>query len=131
MIRTHVTALLVWALVVSVAAPARGQAVDVSSPGLWRTFAERVAPGTSLDVRLRSGQRFKATLLQVSPDAMTVQPKTRAAVPPQRVAFADISTLEVDTAKGASLGKAVAIGAAVAAGAWLALMALAFAVWGD
>lgn len=123
--------VLVWALVALLAAPARAQGQDVGSPDLWRTFTERVAPGTTLKVRLRSGQRFRATLLQVSRDAMTVQPKTRAAVPPQRVAFVDVATLEVDAARGLSVGKAVAVGAAAAAGAWLALMALAFAVWGD
>ena len=72
-----------------------------------------------------------ATLLQVIPDAIILQPKTRAAVPPQRVPFDQIETLEVDQGKGMGIGKAVAIGAGVGAGAWLALMAFAFAVLGD
>jgi hypothetical protein len=106
-------------------------AQEAIAPDIWRTFTERLEPGKTLKVRLRNGQRFKATLLQVSADTMTIQPKTRAAVPPQRVAFTDIETLEVDSSKGVGLGKAVAVGAGVAAGVWLAMMALAFAVWSD
>ena len=98
---------------------------------IWHAFVEKLEPGKTLKVRLKNGQRFKATLLQVSDDAMTVQPKTRATVAPQRVPYAQIETLEIDHARGIGIGKAVAVGAGVAAGAWLALMAMAFAVWGD
>ena len=131
MTRTRIASSILWALVCLLAVPphARGQAV--TGPEIWRAFAEKVEPGRMLKVRLRSGQRFRATLLQVSTDAITVQPKTRAAVPPQRIVFDQIETLEIEHSKGVGIGKAVAIGASVAAGAWLALMALAFAVWGD
>ncbi|MGH9349949.1 MAG: hypothetical protein ACRD26_22075 [Vicinamibacterales bacterium] len=128
---TRITTHLTWALVALLAVPPHLYAQVVAGPDVWRTFIERLDPGTTLKVRLKSGPRFRATLLQVSADAMIVQPKTRAAVPPQQVSIADIETLEVDTARGAGLGKAVAIGAAVAAGVWLALMGLAFAVWAD
>ena len=119
------------ALVACIALSASMQAQVVTSPEVWHAFAEKLEPGKTLKVRLKHGQRFKATLLQVSPDAITLQPKTRAAAPPQRVAFEHIETLEVDHNRGIGVGKAVAIGAGVAAGAWLALMAFAFAVWGD
>jgi hypothetical protein len=122
---------VVWLLVALVACPPRASAQAVVGPEVWRTFTEKLDPGKTLKVRLKNGQRFKATLLQVTPDAITVQPKTRAAVPPQQVPFDAIETLDVDTSKGVSLGKAVAVGAGVAAGAWLALMAVALAVWGD
>lgn len=128
---TRITPHLAWALVALLVVPPHLCAQAVAGPDVWRTFIERLEPGTTLKVRLKSGPRFRATLLQVSADAMIVQPKTRAAVPPQQVSIADIETLEVDTARGASLGKAVAIGTAVAAGVWLALMGLAFAVWAD
>lgn len=103
----------------------------VADPGIWRAFTEQLEPGKTLKVRLKDGQRFKATLLHVSADAMTVQPKTRAAVPPQRVPFDAVETLEVDQGKGIGVGKAIAVGAAVAGGTFLALMALAFAILGD
>jgi hypothetical protein len=52
-------------------------------------------------------------------------------VSPQVVRFADVASLDIDTGKGANIGKSIAIGAGVAAGAFFGLMALAFAVLGD
>jgi hypothetical protein len=57
---------------------------QVAGPDIWRTFAENLEPGKTLTIRLKNGPRFKATLLHVSSDAITVQPKTRAAVPRHR-----------------------------------------------
>lgn len=127
---SRLTSIVACALVALLGLPPRIHA-QVVGPEIWRSFAENLEPGKMLVIRLKKGPRFKATLLHVSSDAMTVQPKTRAAVPPQRVPFDAIETLELDRSKGIGIGKAVAIGAGVAAGAWLALMALAFAVWGD
>lgn len=117
-----VAALLVMLFV---AHPAHAQ--TVAGPEVWHTFAARIDPGKVLKVRLRNGQRFKATLLDVSDTALTLQPKTRAAVPPQRVPYDLVETLEVDHDKGFGAVKAVAVGAAVAAGTFLSLMAIAFA----
>ena len=128
--RIRMTPMVACALAAVLALPPPLHA-QIVGPELWRAFAERLEPGKTLKIRLTDGSRFKATLLHVSPDAMTVQPKTRAAVPPQRLPFDRIETMEVDHGKGIGVGKAIAIGAGVAAGAWLALMALAFAVWGD
>lgn len=121
-----VIALLLVALL---AAPRAYAQATVAGPEIWRSFATRIEPGKTLKVRLTSGQRFKATLLQVSDGGLTVQPKTRAPVPPQIVPFADVASLEIDTGKGANVGKAIAIGAGVAAGAFFGLMALMFAAW--
>jgi hypothetical protein len=106
-------------------------AQEVVGPEIWRSFAARLEPGKVLKVRLKNGQRFKATLLAVSETTLTLQPKTRAAVPPQRVPFDDVETLEVDHGKGAGVAKAVAVGAAVAAGTFFGLMAIVFATIGD
>ncbi len=97
----------------------------------WRTFAEKLEVGTALTVHLRNGQRFRATLIAAQDEALLLQPKTRVPVPAQVVPFADVASIEIDTGKGANVGKAIAIGASVAAGAFFGLMALAFAVWGD
>jgi hypothetical protein len=123
--------MFVVVLIATLACPSWVAAQAVDEPAVWRGFAEKLEPGTTLKVRLASGQRFTATLLQVSSDAMTLQMKTRVPVPPQDVRFADVRSLEVDRGKGASLAKAVAIGAGVGAGAFFALMALAFAVLDD
>jgi hypothetical protein len=128
---TRIASLTAYVLVALFACPPGVAAQEIVRPDLWRSFVEQVPVGTTLKIRLSTGERFKATLLQVSSDAITVQPKTRAAVPPQPVPFTRIETLEVDQERGIGVGKAIAIGAGVAGGVWLALMAFAFAVWGD
>ncbi len=128
---SRMMSLLALMLVVLLVAPRAHAQATVAGPDIWRTFAMRIEPGKTLKVRLTSGQRFKATLLQVSDEGLTVQPKTRVPVPAQVVPFADVASIEIDTGKGANVGKAIAIGASVAAGAFFGLMALAFAVWGD
>ncbi len=128
---TRIRSVIVVALVALLACNRGVNAQVVVGPEIWRAFTERLEPGKMLKIRLRNGQRFKATLLKVSADAMMILPKTRAAVPPQLVRFTEVETLEVDTGRGIGVGKAAAVGAAVAAGTFLALMALAFAVWGD
>ena len=128
---TRLRLALVLALVGVLAAPPHMAAQTAAGPEIWRAFTQRLDPGTQLKVRLISGQRFRATLLQVSDEAMTIQPRTRAPVPPQHVPFSDVASLEIDTARGTNIGKAIAIGAGVAAGAFFGLMALAVAVWGD
>lgn len=127
----RLTSAIVLVLVTLMALPRGAHAQATVGPGIWRAFADRIQPGTTLKIRLIDGKRFKATLLQVSPEGMTVQAKTRVPVPPQMVSFAEVASLEVDTGKGASMAKAVAIGAGVAAGAFFGLMAIMFAIWGD
>jgi hypothetical protein len=128
--RNRIGAVIALVLVALLAGtpPLHAQGVN---PEIWRTFTSKLDSGKTLKVRLNNGQRFKATLLYVTPDAMMVQPKTRAAVPPQQVAFADVETLEVDNGKGIGVAKAVAVGAAVAGGTFVALMAIVAAVLSD
>jgi hypothetical protein len=98
---------------------------------LWRAFVEKLDVGSTLKVRLKDGTRVKATLLQVSPQAITIQPRTRIPVEPQSVPFDAIESLDVDRSNGIGVGKAIAIGVASAAGAFVGLMLIAFALVGD
>jgi hypothetical protein len=116
---------------VLIAGPHTLHGQEVVGPEIWQTFAARLEPGKVVKVRLKNGQRFKATLLDASDTAVTLQPKTRAAVPPQRVPYESIETLEVDRDKGARVAKAVAVGAAVAVGTFFGLMAIVFSAIGD
>ncbi|HZM62596.1 MAG TPA: hypothetical protein VFB85_22475, partial [Vicinamibacterales bacterium] len=75
-------------------------------PDVWRSFAERVDVGTELNVRLSNGQRFRATLIGVQPDAVLLQPKTRVPVPVQAIPYDGILRLE-RTRHGIGGGKAV------------------------
>jgi hypothetical protein len=97
-----------------------------TSPDIWRSFAERVGVGSELDVRLRDGERFRATLVAVQTDALLLQPKTRVPVPIQAIPYRDIVRIE-RTKPGIGPAKAVAIGVATGVGAFFGLLALLYA----
>ena len=99
-------------------------------PDIWRSFAERVAVGSELDVRLSDGRRFRATLIGVNDDAILLQPRTRVPVPVQAVPYEEILRLE-RTKGGIGAGKAVAIGVATGVGAFFGTLALMLAAVGD
>ena len=103
----------------------------VANADLWRAFVEKLHVGSTLKVRLKDGTRVKATLLQVSREAITIQPRTRIPVEPQSVPFDAIESLDLDRSKGIGVGKAIAIGVASAAGAFVGMMLIVFAVVGD
>jgi hypothetical protein len=128
---SRIVSFVALVLVTLLGAPRAHAQAAVPGPDIWRTFAERIEPGKTLKIRLTTGERFKATLLQVSDQGMTVQPKTRTPVPPQIVPFAQVASVEIDTGKGANVGKAIAIGASVAAATFFAFMMTAIAVWSD
>lgn len=127
MMRTT-TRLLTTALIIVIAVPWTGAAQ--TTPDVWRSFAEHIDVGTELNVRLSSGQRFRATLVAVRPDAVLLQPKTRVPVPIQPVPYGEIVRLE-RMRQGIGAGKAVAIGVATGVGAFFATLAVLLAVAGD
>jgi hypothetical protein len=110
-----VTVLAVWPVAVS-AQSAQSQAE------IWREFAAQVDVGTELTVRLRDGQRFRATLIAVRDDGVLLQPRTRVPVPVQPVRYEEIATLERRESRGIGGGKAAAIGVASGAGAFVAIL---------
>ena len=123
-----VIALLLVLLVVS--RPVAAQTVDTAP--LWRSFAENVEVGSTLRVRLRDGQSFKATLVQAGTDALMLQPKTRRPVPVQPVRYDAIVSLERERAGGGiGAGKAAAIGVATGVGAFFLTMLLFIAAIDD
>ena len=97
---------------------------------VWRSFAERIAVGTELNVRLNNGQRFRATLVGAQHDVVLLQPKTRIPVPVQAVAYDSILRIE-PRKPGQGVGKAVAIGVAAGVGTFFGVMALLVAAVGD
>jgi hypothetical protein len=99
-------------------------------PDIWRSFAERVAVGSELNVRLSDGRRFRATLIGVNDEAVLLQPRTRVQVPVQAVAYDEIVRLE-RTKAGIGAGKAVAIGVATGVGAFFGTLAIMLAAVGD
>jgi hypothetical protein len=101
-----------------------------AAPAVWRGFAERIAVGTELNVRLNDGHRFRATLVGAQDDAVLLQPKTRIPVPVQAVPYGEIVRME-PRKPGIGAGKAVAVGVASGVGAFFGILALLFAIGGD
>ena len=113
-------AIVVVLLVALVSAPGFAQAPAQGE--VWRTFAERVDVGARIRVRTRDGQRVTATLVQASPEALLLQPRTRTPVPVQRVPYDAIASIERDDQRGIGAGKAVAIGVGSGAGAFFGIL---------
>jgi len=120
--------LLVYVLLLVLVAPG---AVGAQVPAdVWRTFAGRMDVGVELKVRLRDGQKFRATLIDAREDVVLLQPRTRIPVPVQPVAYGAIVSLE--RAKGGmGAGKAVAVGVATGVGAFFGMLLIMVAAWAD
>jgi hypothetical protein len=120
-----------WLVVVMVAALAVPRPLSAqATENVWRSFAEKVDVGTELQVRLASGQRFRATLIEARDEAVLMLPKTRVPVPVQPIPYGQIVALE-RTKHGTGAGKAAAIGVGTGAATVFAILALLFATLDD
>lgn len=95
-------------LIVSMAgAPVLAQ---TTSDGLaWRTLADKLEGGTTIEVRLRDGKHFKATFIAAHEDAIEVQRKTRVPVVIERVPYDTIASLSRVEKASLSAGKVAGI----------------------
>jgi len=113
-----------------VSAQSQAQAASAQSQAeIWKAFAAQVDAGTELTVRLRDGQRFRATLIAVRDDGVLLQPRTRVPVPVQPVPYEEIATLERRESRGIGAGKAAAIGVASGAAAFVAMLLILMAAF--
>jgi hypothetical protein len=108
---------------------APAQALDAAEA--WRALAMRLEPGTEVKMRLQNGQHFRATVVAAEANAIAIQPRTRRAVPVQRVDYAAIASLERREAAGLGAAKAALIGASIGAGAGFAVLLMLIAAYGD
>ena len=115
---------LLFVLVVPAGVGAQAQ------PDVWKTFASRIDVGVQLNVRLRNGQKFRATLIDAREDVLLLQPRTRVPVPVQPVAYDAILALE-QVKGGMGAGKAAAIGVATGVGGFFLTMLVILAAVGD
>ena len=98
---------------------------------VWRDFIARVDVGAEMNVQLRNGQRFRATLIAVRDDAVLLQPRTRVAVPVQAIPYDAIVRMDQRRGGGMAAGKAALIGVAAGAATFLAIVAIVFAAIDD
>src|SRR6185503_17351944 len=113
-------AIILMLLVLLVPPPAQAQ--NPTEGEVWRAFAAKIDVGARVKLRTRDGHRVTATLIQASPDALLVQPRTRTPVPVQRLAYDDILSIERDDPRGIGAGKAAAIGIVSGVGAFLGFL---------
>ena len=121
--------LLVSVLVVALVLP--GGASAQVPDNVWRNVATKIDVGTEINVRLRNGQRFRATLVEARDESLLLQPRTRVPVPVQEVSYIDILSMERRTKGGIGPGKAAAIGVASGVGGFFAILAIMVAAVGD
>ena len=109
---------IIYMLIALVAAPAIAQPQD--SAAMWRTFAERLDVGAPIRVRTTDGKSVEAHLVQVTADAVRVNPKTRRPIPVREIPFSAIQKIE-RRSEGWSAGAKVLLGVGIGAGAALLL----------
>ena len=110
--------------------PLAASAQVPESAQVWRAFAERVEPGTRIRVRLQDGRRLNATLIQVTDEALLIQPRTRLPVPVQPLPYEAIASIEREV-PGMSVGKAAAIGVGAGAATFFGIFLIMLAVFAD
>jgi hypothetical protein len=121
--------VLVLLVIAAMVAPA-GATAQVRDD-VWRGVAVTVDPGSEVNVRLRDGTRFRATLVEARDRSVLLQPKTRIPVDVQEVPYTDIAALERRDQGGTGAGKAVAIGVASGVGVFFAIIGILTAIYGD
>jgi hypothetical protein len=92
-----------------------------------RSYAEQLPVGREVEVRLKSGERFKGTFMGVEGDGVRVQPSTRIPVPPRVVPLGDLVQLRLSTGNGGSVAKAIIVGVASGAAVFFGLLLVAIA----
>ena len=113
--------LVLFVLLVTLVSPRASRADPLDTADAWRSLASRIDAGSQVNVQLRSGQRFRAVLVEAEADAIVLLPKTRLAVPLQKVRYEEIAALERREAV-TGVGKTVAIGVAAGAAAFLGML---------
>ena len=108
------------------ALPCEARAQAQLQPDAWREFVQSVDVGTELTVRLRNGQRFRATVVAKRDTEVLLHPKTRVPVPVQPVPYDAILSME-RPGGGSSAARTAAIGVASGVGAFFAVLLLLLA----
>src|SRR4051794_19678994 len=95
--------------------PVSTQAID--NAAAWHALADRLEPGTAVDIRLNDGHRLKATFIAAPGDALVIQGRTRTRVPVGGVQYESIASLARRNGSGMSAAKVtgIALGSAGAA----------------
>jgi hypothetical protein len=122
-----------WFVIVALTCvPTLAHAQSVLSPEAEATAFKQLAAsiplGSRVKVESRDGRRLTATLMSVTDDAVVVKRESRLPEPAVRIAFAELTRLQLDQKSGFSVGKAIGVGLAAGVGAILTLFAIAVSI---
>ena len=118
---------VIYVLIVLLAVPSVAARPRQRSPDEWRTFAEQLSPGAEVTVHLKDGTQVKGHVVEVTPDALRLTPKTRIPVADRDLAFTDITSIELQK-PGMSAGKRTLLIVGISAAAILGTMVLIIAI---
>jgi hypothetical protein len=102
------------------ASAAQAQTPVADSAPIWHTYVSHVPIGTTLTLRLNTGESLKAVLLSADESGMKVKPATRIPEPSRRIEYAAVTSIE-RRQDGVSFGKHAAVGAGIGAATFLLL----------
>lgn len=115
------------AVMILMAAPYAGAQGSDGDAGVWREYAEKLAPNALVRVRLRTGENVTGHIVAVGQSALRISPRTRVAVPLREVGFDAITAIDVRKESRWNPGAKVLLGVGVAFGSLLLLSAIALA----
>ena len=121
--------VFVFLLIAALSAPTG--AVAQVRDDVWRGVAVAIDPGSEVNVRLRDGTRFRATLVEARDRSVLLQPKTRIPIDVQEVSYTDIAAIERRNQGGMGAAKAAAIGVGAGVGVFFAIVGILAAIYGD
>ena len=120
--------LIVYLLMILLAAPSAMGKQRREPPEVWRAFAERLEAGAFVRVRLIDHRQVKGQFIMMNGDILRIKPKTRVPVPIRDIQLADIESIDRQR-EGWSPGAKVLTAVGVGAGGLLVIVAAILATW--
>ncbi len=111
----RIQSIVVYVLIVLLAAPSAMARHRQESPEVWHAFADKLEAGAYVSVRLKNHKKVKGHFIQATDTAIRVKPKTRVPVSIRDFRFDDIESIERQK-EGWSAGAKVLTGVGVGVG---------------
>jgi len=122
----RIQSIVVYMLIVLLAAPSAMARQRQEPPEVWHAFADKLEAGAYVRVHLKNHEKVKGYFVQATDTAIRVKPKTRIPVSIRDFRFDDIESIERQR-EGWSPGSKVLTGVAIGVGVTLLLGVVALA----
>jgi len=125
-----IQSVVVFVLIVVMAAPLAMAAPRQEPPEVWQAFARKLEAGAFVEVHLKDGKKIKGNFIPGSEDTFRLKPKTRISVPIRDIPFRDIESIDRKHDGVWSPGMKVLTGAGIVIGAAVIILIGAYAAGG-